>query len=63
MQATVVYTVTMRYRADIMDNYLAGIQQRVVDEDAGLTLKVLAVVDTELKHRDLQMNCAKAIND
>jgi head-tail adaptor len=63
VQATVIYNVTMRYRADVMDNYLAGLQQRVVDEDAGITLKVLAVVDSDLRHRDMVLNCAKAIAD
>jgi hypothetical protein len=47
----------------VLNNYLAGLQQRVVDEDAGITLKVLAVVDSELRHRDLILNCAKAIAD
>jgi len=61
VQATVMYTVTMRYRADVVENDLAGMQQRVVDEDAGITLKILTVVNPELRNRDLVLSCALAI--
>lgn len=61
IQATVLYNVSMRYRADVVENFLAGIQQRVVDEGQGLTLKVLVVVNPEERNRDLVLSCAQAI--
>lgn len=55
-QASVIYTVTLRYRSDLDEKQKAGTQQRVVG--GGRTLKVLAVVDPEQRHRDLILQCA-----
>jgi head-tail adaptor len=58
LQATVQFTVTMRYRADVVTKYRAGTQQRLVG--AGQTLKVLAVVNQAQRNRDLVLHCAPA---
>ena len=50
-QATVMYDVTIPYRADV------EVQHRVVVR--GLTLKVLALEQPELRARDLVLHCAQ----
>jgi head-tail adaptor len=55
-QASVGFTVTLPYRADVEEKQLAGVQQRVVFGDR--TMKVLAVMNPEQRNRDLVLQCA-----
>lgn len=57
-QSSVLFQVTMRYRADILEKHLAGTQLRVVTPTR--TLKVLEIVNPEHRNRDLVLSCAQA---
>jgi head-tail adaptor len=59
-QATVLYQVSLRYRADVIEKFDAGTQLRVVGN--GKTLKVLALVNAEERNRDLVLHCGR-VND
>jgi head-tail adaptor len=56
-QAAVLYAVTLRYRRDVVTKFDAGRQLRVVGN--GKTLKVLAIVNTEERNRDLLLHCGR----
>jgi head-tail adaptor len=57
VQATVLYQVTMPFRQDTYDLYIAGTQLQVVT--ATKTLKVLEVINAEERNRDLVLHCAR----
>jgi head-tail adaptor len=52
-----LYRVTMPFRQDTYDLYLAGTQLQVVT--ATKTLKVLEVINAEERNRDLVLHCAR----
>ncbi len=56
-QATVLFQVSLRYRRDLVSRYDAGTQIRVVGN--GKTLKVLALVNSEERNRDLVLHCGR----
>ncbi len=56
-EATVLYQVSMRYRADLVSRFDAGTQIRVIGN--GKTLKVLAIVNSEERNRDLVLHCGR----
>jgi len=56
-QATVLYLVTIPYRADTVTKHFAGSQQHVVTADK--TLKVLEMVTPEERKRELVLYCAR----
>lgn len=56
-QATVLYQVSLRYRADVVQKFDAGTQLRIVGN--GKTLKVLALVNAEERNRDLVLHCGR----
>ncbi len=56
-EATVVFQVSMRYRADLVAKVDAGTQVRVVGN--GKTLKVLAILNSEERNRDLVLHCGR----
>ena len=58
LQATKTFVVQMRYRRDLERNFQEGIQQRVVTPT--YTLKVLEVVNVNLRDRDMDVHCAEA---
>jgi SPP1 family predicted phage head-tail adaptor len=55
-QASIGFTMTIPYRADVATKQLAGTQQRVVFGDR--TFKILAVQNPEQRNRDLVLVCA-----
>jgi head-tail adaptor len=58
-EATVFYQVALKYRADVPSKFNAGTSLRIAT--AGLTLKVLAVVNAELRNIELVLHCARDI--
>lgn len=61
VQATVLFQVSMRYRADVVEKDLAGTQLRIVEQKNDRVLKVLAVINPEERQRDLVLTCGKAV--
>ena len=61
VQATVLFQVSMRYRADVVEKNLAGTQIRVVEQKNDRVLKVLAVINPEERQRDLVLTCGRAV--
>jgi head-tail adaptor len=56
-EATVLYQVALRYRADVVEKFNAGTVLRVVSGD--YTLKVLTIVNAELRNRELVLHCGR----
>lgn len=57
-QATVLYQVTLLFRADTFAKYLAGTQQQVLTTQKAL--KVIEVVNPDERNLDLVLYCALA---
>lgn len=58
-EATVLYQISMRYRSDVATKFQAGTQLRVVANTK--TLKVLAIVNSEDRNRDLILHCGRVL--
>ncbi len=56
-EATVAFQVSMRYRSDLVSKVDAGTQVRIVGN--GKTLKVLAIINSEERNRDLVLHCGR----
>lgn len=62
-EAVTTYQVTLRYRSDVETKFLSGTQLRVYDAASGLTLKVLTLVNAELRNRDLVLHCGRVVGE
>ena len=56
-QATVLFQVDMRYRADLVTKFDSGTQIRIIGN--GKTLKVLALVNADERNRSLALHCGR----
>lgn len=57
-EATILFQVTLKYRADVAEKHAAGTQLRVVG--GGVTLKLLDLINPEQMNVALVLHCARA---